>query len=446
MRITKYFFAVSYFLIFSFFGAVFIYGQKTLVSVKGIIEQIIIEDITVQYEYVLATENGKRYRLDAQHSLSEYANRRVTVTGTIDGNQLNVSKEIKTAEEKSVHLSPPPPTWGSRKVLVLLLNFIDNQTQPVSTEQVRSNIFTGANSANAYFREASYHRFNLTGIERSDGDVVGWLTIPFTSNNCNVSTDLTEGAHALARQSGYEPNNYNTVVYIFPTLCGGTGANGGVVGDSTVIGRAWFVSGHMNNVSTIVHELGHTLGLQHANEFICLSTDILACESAEYGDPFDRMGRTTLSFFFNNYYRLALGWLTGQTQVVTTSGDYTLLPASISTKGNQVLQIPLKFPDGRESPYNYFLEFRRPVSFDNAYPNSTYYSQPVYRGVSIRYAWSIPSGGPTNLIDTTPNTRRLDDQPLTVGNTFIDTTHGLTITTLSTNPFRGARVRIQLSR
>jgi hypothetical protein len=157
------------------------------------------------------------------------------------------------------------------------------------------------------------------------------------------------------------------------------------------------------------------------------------------------MGRPSFPIFFNNYYRRSLGWLTGRTEVVTASGDYNILPPSVPTKGNQVLQIPLKLPNGELTNYSYYLEFRRPLRFDIPLPYNNY-SQPVYRGICIRYGFNEQIGFETNLIDTVPNTPTLYDAPLIAGNTFTDTRHGVTITTLSTNPVNGARVRIQLSR
>lgn len=423
-------------------------GQNSRVSVRGTIEQIIVEESPLRYEYVLAADDGNRYQLSASESVVNYANRKVSLSGVLEGKRLNVNDEIKVVEEsKTFSSSMPAPTFGSRKVLTLLVNFTNNQTQPVTVEQVRSNVFTGANSANAYFKEASLYRYNLTGIQRADGDVVGWLTLPFTDASCNVQTEWTQGADALARQNGYESNNYNSVLYVFPTLCGEPSkADLGVIGDTTTLRRAWFTSGAVNNVSAIVHEIGHNLGLNHANALVCSGASIWnSCQDIEYGDPFDRMGRTTLSFFFNNYYRLSLGWLTGRAQIVTTSGDYSLLAPSFPAKGNQVLQIPLKSPNGQLTGLSYFLEFRRRFSFDNPYQNNI--DQPVYRGVSIRYTFSELRGSATYLIDTTPNTpANFSDAPLTAGNTFVDSRYGITITTLSTNPMRGARVRIQLSR
>jgi hypothetical protein len=70
----------------------------------------------------------------------------------------------------------------------------------------------------------------------------------------------------------------------------------------------------------------------------------------------------------------------------------------------------------------------------------------LFSGVGIRIAPTAFWGDSSKLIDTTPNTTAIEDAPLTVGKTYADAQHGLTITTLNANPQFGVRVRIQLSR
>lgn len=443
MNIAKYFFTIVCFSFFFLYGAWLSNGQENRVSIKGVVEQIVIESTPTRYEYVLASHDGNRYRLSALHSLVEYANQQVAVTGFFDAKRLNVTGKIKAIEETQF-VSAPAPTFGSRKVLILLVNFTNTVMPSLTVEQARSNVFTGANSANEYFKAASLNRFNLTGVQRSDGDVLGWMTIPFTNSDCenNLEDNWTKAADTIARDNGYEPNNYNSIIYVFPITCRSS-ATLGDLGGTNVQQRAWLRDTSFLDFRVIAHELGHNLGLRHADGYVCSGTNIpIDCQIVEYADIYSAMGNRS-SFFFNNYHRYSLGWLTGRMQVVTESGDYDLVAPSIPAKGNQILQIPLKEASGFSS-FSYFLEFRRPWSFDNQMPNNNY--QSVYRGVGIRFASNL-LGNKTYLIDTTPNTRGyFYDAPLTIGNTFTDTRYGVSITTLSTNPARGARVRIQLSR
>lgn len=418
-------------------------------SLRGTIEQIVVDGETTNRQYVLAAEDGRRYELTSSKSLAEYARQRATVSGTLEEyGKLNVTEAIKEqATQTDTLAAAPAPTHGSRKVLVLLINFPDFLTEPITVEQARAKVFTDAISANEYFRANSFDRYRLTGVQRADGDVLGWITIPVSSSNCQMATtDWTAAADEAARNNGVDISQYNSIIYAFSRgLCGNTEGFGtvGQVGDPNGFERVWFQAATLNNPVTLVHELGHNLGFDHAQGMRCNGTNIPAdCTIQEYGDPFDPMGFSLL-FFFNNHHRSVLGWLSGRSQTVTTSGDYVLSAPSVPTKGNQVLQIPLKNADGQLTNYDYVLEYRRPVSFDNQFQNPG--MQPIYTGVSIRRIFRHQPGTYTQLIDTTPNTY-VADQPLAVGKTFVDTASGVSITTLSTNPKIGARVRIQISR
>jgi hypothetical protein len=421
-------------------------GQNSDTTISGKIRQLIFEGNPVRYEYSLVTETGRSYQLSGSKSLVKYVNQVVSLSGILEGSWFKVISRIEIVDNVASS-TIPPPTFGERKVLVLLVNFQNDQTQPISVDEARERVFTGAESAAQYFKEASYYRFKLTSIQRSDGDVVGWMTLPFADTGCDIHTQWTNGAKDLARQRGYEPDNYNTVFYVFPHLCFyRTHTFRGVIGDMNTRTPVW-ANANTFTAFTAIHELGHNLGLPHANSYVCNGDRIPEdCQSMEYGDIFDQMGdySPSPSFFFNNYYRLSLGWLTGRTLTVTSSGDYTLLAPSVAAKGNQVLRIQTVPPVPNYAGFSYTLEFRRPFSFDRRLVAPGWDYSNAFEGVSIRYTQNDPVAAQTHLIDATPRTSSIWDAPLKAGETFTDIPRGISITTLSVNPFRGARVRIQL--
>src|SRR4029078_2350257 len=62
------------------------------------------------------------------------------------------------------------PTLGAHKVAVIAFNFLNDTSQPWTTDMIRSNIFTSAGSTNAFFKEETSNAFSLTGKTRADGD------------------------------------------------------------------------------------------------------------------------------------------------------------------------------------------------------------------------------------------------------------------------------------
>jgi hypothetical protein len=100
------------------------------------------------------------------------------------------------------------PTFGERKVAVLLVNFLDNMSQPGSPSQAQS-VFD--NQIDDYFREVSYQQAFLTT------DVFGWWTLPYTTTRCSdpelypVSAEIFEEA----AKRGVDLTPYDHLVYVF---------------------------------------------------------------------------------------------------------------------------------------------------------------------------------------------------------------------------------------
>jgi hypothetical protein len=321
-------------------------------------------------------------------------------------------------------------SFGEHKVLVILVNFQDKQTQPFTTDQARDVAF---NTTSNYYREASYGQTWLTG------DVFGWFTIPLSSANCDTTAIATYAKQA-ATSAGANLSAYNHYVYAFPqnSGCGFTGR--GSVGGSP--GEVWI--NQYFDVNAVGHELGHNLGLFHSRSMDCGAAVVGgSCTTSEYGDVFDIMGGGA-SAHMNLFQKEQLGWVgagaSPPLQTVTAAGTYWV--DAYETVGSNVKGLKiLKSTDpvtGKRTWY--YVEHRTPNGFDSYLSGPSYN---VVNGVSVHTGSEV--GGMENyLLDMTPATSSWYDAALVAGQSFSDPDAGVTITTLSADS-TGALVQVSVA-
>jgi hypothetical protein len=188
------------------------------------------------------------------------------------------------------------------------------------------------------------------------------------------------------------------------------------------------------SLRVVSHEISHNLGVHHASTLACSSGGAPAtfggtCSQSEYGDPFTVMGSASTRHHVN-WHRAQLGWAT-DVQTVTTSGTYLLAPAELTT-ATRLIRV------ARADGTYLNLEFRQPWGiFDNFSS-----SDPVVNGVSVRIAPATTSIVQSKLVDANPATSSFSDAALAVGQTIVDPSTGVSITTTSVGP-AGATVAIQ---
>ena len=342
---------------------------------------------------------------------------------------------------------PVPYTFGAQHTIVILVNFQDNTSQPFTVADMQNFAFGTGNTLNSYVLENSYGQTWFTG------DVTGWYTMPMTVANCNLDAVATY-AQNFATSNGYNLANYNRQVYAFPqvTSCSGEGFGG----TSTVGGnpsQTW-----LNGPSTaqlFYHEMGHALGLWHSHLLDC-GTSATICSNAtvvEYGDLIDTMGTPQgPSPDFNTFQKERLGWLGYGTspaiQSVTTSGTYTIT-AYEHGSGPNALKI-LKSTDPTTGAKTwYYLEARKAVGFDAFLTNgtcATCWTENETTGVLFHLGTDGDSNS-SDLLDMTPATSEAwwnYDPSLVVGQSFQDSTAGVTFTTGSVTS-AGAVMSVQFS-
>ncbi len=282
---------------------------------------------------------------------------------------------------------------GNQEFLFILVNFRDDRREPFKPSDLEDLIFNAPFSIKNYYLANSFGKTTITGRVLNK-----WYTIPTdqasATGDCasNISNWESE-ANKLVSENVYNLTSYRHIFYTFPSIpiCSEFGS-GSMVGNPT---RGRIFTDHLNTTNDrfgYAHEIGHNLGIHHANLWNCSpqAVDIGSkCTNLEYGDKSDSMGDPFDFNHFNGPHKLAEGWITSnQIQSVSRSGNYILAASNQTSSLPQMLKIPL--PGDREF---YYLEYRKlKDQFDTNLPSD------LTKGVSIRL-WNDDPLSQTKLID-----------------------------------------------
>lgn len=304
---------------------------------------------------------------------------------------------------------PEASTWteGQKKVILIRVDFPNLPGEPLSDSSAISLI----SGLNDFYTEMSYGRASFT-LSGSGSDFTPTFTMPqpaeYYGTN-NYYDELRTDARSAATAAGYVLSDYNFDVICMGSVPGWGWAGLGYVGAAGVWVRNSFSTGVTG------HELGHNLGLNHANFWDTSGQSIIGSgSSVEYGDSFDTMGAASAgNNHFNSRYKNYLNWIkTNEMLTVTSNGTYRIQAHDQTNAfGLRALRIP------RNATTNYWVEFRQKFT-GNKWLTS---------GATLR--WTQNGNQKSQLLDTTPgSTDAENDSAIVIGRTFSDKSAGIYIT------------------
>ena len=277
---------------------------------------------------------------------------------------------------------------GELRVLVIMATW---GPQPFTRAQAQDVVFV---QSDAFVRDNSFGAAHLAG------EVTPWVTAFPAPPACGTPQEqksLATAAQAAAKAAGFDVASYTRFIYLFPGI-----SNCGYVGFGSL--TEVFLNGQLFR-GLVMHELGHTFGLEHAHLHQCTAA---GCETIEYGDPYDTMGGSLIGEF-NAYEKYVAGWLKNITRP-TRNGDYVVDQLELPSTLPQALMV-------QTANNEYWFDHREPLLRDVEFKNN-----PVVQGLTVHAG--PPSADPTaqsnfSTANTTlPNPGGHGNPALLPGDTF----------------------------
>lgn len=304
-------------------------------------------------------------------------------------------------------------TEGTKRLIFIRVDFSDLAGAPFS-ETTGTNLLT---NLDAFYRNQSYNRLGFSPFGANGSVMTPTLRLPNTAAyyGSRDAAEVRTAARNAATAAGFNLSNYAFDLTCFGAVPGFGWAGLGYVGAP----GSWIRAAYDTAGGVVAHELGHNLGLSHANFWDTGGDSILGSGSnVEYGDSFDTMGNASAGRrHFNTRYKNYLDWLPNTyVRNALTNGTYRVFAMDSTNDVTSVRALTVR----RNSRTNYWIEARQ------QWTASTF----VQNGVGIR--WGQTANTSTLLLDMTPGSAEgKNDSPLGLGRTFSDRAAGVHITTLA---------------
>lgn len=336
-------------------------------------------------------------------------------------------------------------TTGNRTFLYIRAAFPDNPVDPQNEQECYDML----KQANDFVVTNSYGRCYLTYA------VPPLVILPYPLSWYS-RYDADEGggdyliqthARQIARSMGYDYMSYNLDGVRWQ---GGPGSYGG---SASVGGRGMRMK--TSGAGTFMHELGHNLGVWHANYWRTTPPSVTGPGSnLEYGNNFDVMGSGGISGQFTASFKSALSWMPQeQFWNVTSSGLYRIHQTDEGI-ADPSLRYALRIRSDAER--DYWAEFRQLHTSNSGFMNGLMMTFDRWGLWGIGGSGGAPLNGSNagaQLLDMTPGsfgngiTDTRNDSALRVGRTYSDPEFNIHVTpvarnTSTTPPSMDVRVQI----
>jgi hypothetical protein len=305
--------------------------------------------------------------------------------------------------DEGAAVAPAPDGWtlGKKAVLYMRVQFADQAAEPETKKDAKRKMA----EANRFFVENSYGALSLkTKITRT-------YRLPKTDAEYTAQGigAIRDDALAAALADGKDHLRYDLDVIQY------AGGPSGFGGTAVINGRGCWLRD--TGVGIAIHELGHNLGLHHANAWVTSDESVIGPGMhVEYGDRFDTMGPAVGGIFhFNARQKAVLEWL-GPSDLhdVTASGSYRIFAHDTIDSAGEVRAIRIQ----RDSTFDYWLELRQ-----------LFGSRWLLDGAGLRRARPVNDAVGTQLLDATPGSPEDTlDSGLVIGRTFSDPEAGIHVT------------------
>lgn len=375
-----------------------------------------------------------------------------------------VSEEAAKGIQPTLPTIPHVPT--QYKMAVIMIDFLDSASPSFNASQAQSLIFN--NQFQIFFQEQSYGRTSFSG------DIFGWITLPRNTADSGCSPWLGGELESIVSNQNIDLNNYDILLMLSNGVnCGGGVAFIGPIdifvdGISYNIRVAWILGDEGSPYSyflnqsqwstqyppsfswtnldfLLTHEIGHAIGLLHANGYDCDLVSLGAnCVHREYHNYFDAMGTGRgFSFHFNAVEKDILDWFTPQeTLTIKESGIYTIGVMEDAGANKKFAKICILTPTSsipallekkailtESGICPFYLEYRKAVGFDSTLGHPDLLSNQQGLLINKRYFNYVPPDF-SRLLDMNPTSLSWDQDLLSaslLGGVFYDPRTEVTI-------------------